>query len=689
MLIALRKHTKLVFWIIIALVVPAFILLYVPQYLARRGPRATYGTMFGKRITADDFFDAYRAERRAVSDFIAGIMRMEHRKPQNDFLRAPRDVILAGLADVKAMYRWRIEQDARERGSVQPEPDFVPLDDMREAVRKEFTDPETGVYDEAKYHERLRELGMTDDEYIAERRDNYAAQFFLSNEPLERLTWRRLVLAHEAERLRIPVSDAEVLSYLRVVCRGENGAIDEEQYEARLRAAGKPRSEYEDEIRTTIRITKLQRMVLDSVRAPNQEVRERFDERYARRKFAYHLERFEPLVEPAALRDDEVIAFYAWNRANPRLADKLLVEPKVAVMYVLVETKNFRSQVEVTDDELKEYHESHRSEFVADDGTRLPLGMCTEQVRAAVVERKAAKLARSAAARHLLVSSPVRLIEQAAKHGYEVRRTPLFGKEGPIDELIGEDEDAFRKAALGEYPDVLRMRPGLGDVVGPVKVKQGWCLISPTQIVPDVDGRRRPHYEVMGVARAEAARTKARILARQIAVSLYDDVRQAMTADGLSFVDACAQLEIGVTETGLLEADDEIPGLEGGKEIVRWAAVAGPLEELVNQPRWKPRRGYVNPPRWEPRDLYVREVDEGTVFFDVVETLPPDEGERAERLPEFAHDEVLQVLRAEAYNEWLSALYGEAAIVDLAERQRQAQLEAQRRQQEQTGAAQP
>lgn len=675
MLVAMRKHTKMIFWIIIALIVPAFLLFYVPQQFARQGPRATYGTMFGKAVTVDDFGDAYRAEHRAVSDFLSAIMRMEHRKPENEFLRIRREVILSALANYEAISRWLQEKKAPDELQVPQQFELVPLEQVREAIKQEYTDPETGLYDEAGYHKRLRELGMTDEQYVVERRDNHKVAFFLSNQPLDRLAWQRLVLSHEAKRLGIPVSDAEVLTYLRVVSRGESGAIDQERYEARLRAVGKPRSEYEDEVRTTIRITKLQRMVLDSVKAPEQEVTERFDERYGQFKLAYHLERAEPLMEPAALRDDEVIAFYAWNRGNPQLADDFLFEPKVAVMYVLVGTEQFRSQVEVTDAELKEYYEAHKAEFVADDGTLLPFGMCTKEVRVAVVEREAAKLARSTAARQFLVSSPARLIQQAAKYGYELHRTPLFGKEGPIDELIGEDEETFRTAALGEYPDMIRTRPAPGEVIGPVKVKQGWCIIAPTQVVPDSDRRLRPHYEVMGVARAAAARAKAHVLARELARSLYDEVRKTMATDGLSFLDACAQLEIGVTETGFLTADDEIPGLEGSQDLVRWAALGDRLEDSVTGMQ---RR---------PRDIYVRPLEEGTVFFDVVATRPPDAAERAARLPEFAHDKVLLVLRAQAYSEWLDALYGQAAIVDLAAQQRQ--LEAQRQQQEQQQPAAP
>lgn len=675
MLIAMRKHTKAIFWIILILIIPAFVVLYLPRQFRRPGRSLRYGSMFGKTVKLKDFGRARDAELRALSDFFRALGTMDYRKPQYDFLRVRRDLALMSFAAYEERLRQREAMLALYTGRAPRPVDLVPLERARELLKQGFTDRETNEYNEAAYRERLRKVGMTDEEYVAEYRDNLSVfdQVLpvLRGEgergwDLQRLaTWQRLVLAHEADRLGIPVSDEEVVNYLYLICPGEDGTIDEERYAARLRWAGQPRAAYEREIRATIRIAKLQWMILGSVKAPEQDVTDRFTKRYTTFKLAYHLEPYEPLMEPEALRDDEVLAFYVKNRGDPFYADGFRIAPRVAVMYVLVEAKAFDSKVEVPDDELRAYYETHRDAFADADGVPLPYEMCAKAVRAAVVEahypREAEKLARAEASRLFSVSSPVRLIQEAAKRGYEVQHTPLFGEEGEIDGLIGEDEELFRDTALGlEAGEVSRL----------VAVKQGWCVLSPTQVVPDASARQRPRDEVLRVARIEAARDRASKLAREVAIGLFEQVKELMDEEGIGFLEACGRLGLEVTETGFLGRDDEeLPGLENGRDLIGRASMGERVDELIAE-------GLVN-----TRDAYVRDlVDEGTVFFSVLETRAPDASVQAKKGPGFAGEVVLRSLQSEAYGEWLQALVAKAAIVDEQEEQRQAEQERLRTQ---------
>ena len=656
MLIALRKHTKVVFWIIIILIVPAFVVFYVPRAFRATGHDAKYGSLFGKTVTMRGFYGARDAEYRALTDFIIALRGLDYRKPQYDFMRARRDVYLAQIA--KGFRR-----------------EMVSLEQIRERLRQQYTDRETGEYDEAAYKRHLREIGMTDEAYVAEVRDNVKVEYQRVRPVLmgedesgwqaqRAVTWMRLMLAHEAERLGIPVTDEEVLDYLALICPGENGAIDEELYAQRLRDARQARASYEREIRTTIRIAKLQRMILDSVKAPGQEVTERFNEEYRTYKLAYHLEPCEPLMEPAALREDEVLAFYVKNRG---WNEELKVKPRVAVLYVLVETKAFESKVQVEDKQVRDYHEAHREAFTDADGVPLPYEMCEKQVRATVVEHEAEKLARAEASRLFLVHSPVRLIQEATRRGYRVHHTPLFGQEGEIDGVITDDEESFREIAFALEPGQVSTRA--------VKVKQGWCVLSPTRVAPAPQGvKHRPFSEVADAARTEAARDRARDLAREVSEGLFERIEQLMSDEQIGFLDACDRLGLDVTESGFLGKDDkEIPGIEEAQGlIVRGSYPEEEVEYLLTKTK-------------TPAKLfYVLDVEEGTLFFNVLERRDPDPNLRAKEEPKFADEVVLRSLQGVAYEEWLRAVYLRAGIVDLAEEQRQAQ-EQRQQQQERTG----
>jgi hypothetical protein len=654
MLGAFRKHTKVFFWIIILLLVPSLGVLYwVPRALERTGPGSKYGEMFGRTVTMDEFREALSAELDALGDFGRALETMAYRKPQYDFLRARRDVLLALAGQSQVLSS----------------------EQAREALRQYFTDPETDQYDAAAYQRRLRETGLSDEAYLADFADDLKLRYGFvypalrpeDEQGLQRqrlVMWQRLVLAYEAQRLGIPVSDDEVLNYLTLICPGEGGTVDQEAYSERLRERGMNRAEFERMLRTTIRIAKLQRMILGSVKVPQAQVKAFFDQRYQTYKLAYHFEPAESLMQPEALRDDEVLAFYVGHRT----LEAFQIKPEVAVMYVLVEAKAFYPQVNVPDTELQAYYEAHQQEFAAEDGTTPPYAECAEPVRAAVRAavvkanhaREADRLARTEASRLFQVTSPVLLIQEAAKHGYEVHQTPLFGQEGPIDGIIGEDEKTFRNTAFGLK---------LGTVSRLIKVAQGWCVLEPTQKVPDIR-RTKPFSEVVELARTEAARAQARWLAYQVSLDLFDRVEKTKKDEGIGFVQACSRLGIDVTETDPLGMDDEeVPGLGDRGELVYQAAMAE--RSLAD--------GH------SPAEVYVVSLEKGTAFFNVLETLPPGARVWAEKGPQFT-DQVLRSLRAEAYGEWFEELWTKAEIRDFNEQSRRA---AQAAQQGQAGGPVP
>jgi len=641
MLVAFRKHTKLIFWIILVLIIPAFVLLYIPQAFKRTGGQIKYGTMFDRTITLDEFQKAYNAEYTALGDFLRGLDSMDYLKPQYAFLRVQRELFLAAVERQELDLVERMRMYAMYTGQAPPSAERVSLEDAREILRLRFTDPETDKYDETAYKTRLKELGISDERYVAEFHENEKIRRSMERLPLEYYTWQRLMLAHEAERLNIPVSDQEVLNYLYLAAPGEGGTIDQERYNARLAHLRQSRREYEDDVRTTIRVAKLTQMVFDSARPPAREVADSFTKRYTTYKIAYHLEPHEPLMEPDALREDEVLSFFVNNLGN---FEEFQVTPKVAVMYVLVESKGFYPEVEIPEAALTDYYKAHADEFAADDGTVPTFDECAAAVRAAVIAakpeylRETERLARAEAARKFLVATPVRLIQEATKRGQELHQTSLFGKEGVIDAVIAEDEEAFREAALGLKA---------GQVSELVKVKQGWCVLAATQTVPDFEGRQRPFDEVADVARVEAARAQARRLARTISSELYDQVNELIETEQIGFVDACSRLGLDVNETEFLSPDDgAIPGLEKGRNLVYRASVAS--EWIAD-----------GMPAEHARQLAM---DEGSAFFNVLETKTPEAGTATESGRQL-RDKMLRSHHWNAYQEWLRASFEKANIV--------------------------
>ena len=677
MLVAMRKHTKMVFWIIIILIVPAFIVFYVPSYFQRSGPSRTYGSMFGKTVVTDTFAKAYQAEARLLRDLIEALPRTAYRLPQNRVLGTMREALLSETgSEVNVAAEWR------ERPY------------LREHLEHAFTDPETGRYDKATYAKRCRELGMSDAQYL----DAFKNDFLLlipildrlfdpadagAQEYMRRFAWRRLVLAHEAERLRIPVSDQDVINYLYFLFPGDGGRFDDEKYGDMLRALRMSRLDYENELRTSIQIATLLRTVLDSAKAPPGEAEEQFNDLYRTFKLAYHLEPNAPYADPKALREDEVLAWYVSNCAD---ADGLKIEPRVAVLYVLIEGKDFEGDVKVEEQDLTAYYEAHRDEFTDASGKTLPYEACQDAVRAAVVGRKAMAQANDEAASLFAVTRTserlIEVVEQANAHAdaggqdgeppahrYELRYTPLFGEKGPIDGTIAEDEESFRSVAFAL---------DLGDVSpSPVRVAQGWCVLTPTRIEPDrTPGAKgfQPFYMARGEARRGAAIDKVKPEILEASREQYTEVRRLMDEEGLGFVAACERQGLALTTTGFLGIEDEeVPGLKDGRPIVLLAAQNREARKAIEE-------GLLT-----PEQVYVYDIDEGTVTYDIVESREPSAEFRAREMPWFAERAARRGYVGEVYREWIEALEARAAIVDLPEQDRQRRLQEQQQQQQQPG----
>jgi hypothetical protein len=655
MLVAMRKHMKTIFIVIIILIVPAFVFFYVPQAIrqARGGPK--YGEIFGKGIRQPEFFDAVRAQLRAVGDLRYALISMEYRQPQYAFLRAQRELYLARLG---------------------PAPSLTPPERAREQVRLQFTDPETEDYDT-----RLRELGMTDEEYVSEFSENLQIiQSFI--DPMlrgggeqgwqyqRREAWDRIMLAHEARRLGIGVSDQEVVNYLYLIA-GRDGDIDDDRYTLRLRQADKSRKEYEDEVRTTIRVAKLQQFVLDSVKAPRQEVVEQFDERYREYKLAYHLEPSDDYIDPGAVRDDEAEAFYAKQRSWYTYLDQFIIKPQASVMYVLVETVDFMDAVELDEEQVTAYYDSHKTDFKGAGGAVRAYAACADDVRAAVRTIEAIKLAREEATRRFLVSQPQALIQNAARYTrpdgqrYVLHTTPLFGQEGEIDGVIGADEEWFRKEVFGPMPEYVQLRPKPGVVLGPVRVAQGWCVLALIQMVPDASPRMLPREQWLGIARNALARQRAADLAREVTDDQSKQVQALMKEEAVGFEEACRRLGLDVQETAFFTGEDEeVPGLEHSGALI---GLAQSVHESASYGEG------------EPHEVLTQRLDEnaGAVLVALLETRLPDKQTVARNESRFTQAVVERTLRANAYYEWYLALHDDAGIVDLEQQKRIEELKAQ------------
>ncbi len=137
---------------------------------------------------------------------------------------------------------------------------------------------------------------------------------------LEAQTWNRLILLHEANRKRIKVTDKEVITTIEQYPYFQrDGQFDSLLYDNALRYAFqiKPR-DFEESIRNTIKLSKLQKMQTENIEVSDKEL------------------------------------LQSYKKQNE----------KAQVSYVLINATQFLNDVTIEDAYLKQYYTEHKTEFL-------------------------------------------------------------------------------------------------------------------------------------------------------------------------------------------------------------------------------------------------------------------------------------------------------------------------------------
>ncbi len=136
---------------------------------------------------------------------------------------------------------------------------------------------------------------------------------------LETQTWDRLVLLHEADKIRIKIKNKEVVQAIaQDQSFQRNGRFDVLLYNAILRNLRVRARDYEESVRDNLKITELYKQATDSVTISEEEVFEEYKKR----------------------------------------------NEQVQVSYIFVSPKSFKNDITTEEAETKQYYEDNKSEFL-------------------------------------------------------------------------------------------------------------------------------------------------------------------------------------------------------------------------------------------------------------------------------------------------------------------------------------
>src|SRR5689334_7115325 len=169
----------------------------------------------------------------------------------------------------------------------------------------------------------------------------------------------RLVIAQEAERLGLGASDVEVAERIRKQYVDASGKfVGDQRYKESITARYGDIEKFENEVRGDIAQEKLRAFVSASVNVSDAEVEKEYQRRNTTFDVSYIALSPDKLASKIQPSDDELRSYYDSHKTDYRY-----LEPQRKVRYVFIETDKVGSKLPITDVELKTEFDSLDPKF--------------------------------------------------------------------------------------------------------------------------------------------------------------------------------------------------------------------------------------------------------------------------------------------------------------------------------------
>src|SRR5215510_8028817 len=202
---------------------------------------------------------------------------------------------------------------------------------------------------------------------LARVRENYAqmfggrvslAQLGGNKRFLESLI-SKLVISQEAQRLGLGASDAEVAERIRKQYVDASGQfVGYDRYKESITQRYGDVEKFEDEIRDDIAQEKLRAFVTASVNVSDAEVEQEYKRRNTTFDVSYIAVAADKLAAKIQPSDDELKSYYESHKTDYRY-----LEPQKKVRYVFINTEKVGAKLNIPDADLKQEYDNLKSEF--------------------------------------------------------------------------------------------------------------------------------------------------------------------------------------------------------------------------------------------------------------------------------------------------------------------------------------
>lgn len=379
--------------------------------------------------------------------------------------------------------------------------------------------------------------------YMASYWNAQLANRQIDGERLNSMAWDRLILLKKADDYGITISDEEVARFIHQIFSYQ-GQFDKRLYIETLRRNNISPMLYEQEMRNSLKIEKLNTLVMSTIKTTDYELYLDYLIQNEELIVDYIKFNLTSYMEEIQVDDDQLIAYYEENQENYEKPEETNVK------YIETKIDDYITDEKISDEQAQEYFEEHRDEYTQQ-----------AQVKASHVLFKVSQNASDDVVE--AVKKKAEEVLQKAKDGEDFAALAREYSEGPTGPNGGDlgffgrgqmvapfEEAAFSLKAEEVYPELVR-------------TQFGFHIIKVFDVQEEV---QKEFADVKDEVIAQMKRDAADAKARQIIEEIY------FSSEDLSSMEtAASQAGLKVKETGFFSSPYSIPGIGMSQDFYKQA----------------------------------------------------------------------------------------------------------------------
>lgn len=371
----------------------------------------------------------------------------------------------------------------------------------------------------------------------------------LKRQVLDNLIQRHLLL-QEAQKEGLVVTNAELIAHIQEYPAFQvEGKFDKERYRRLLQLNRLSPGEFEQRQKRDLLIAKLERMITESVRVSEAELKEAYAKEYGKIKFRFLTltpSFFESDIS-AQIQEEEIEKYYQENKELFRKPEQ------IQVSYLLVESKPFEEQVTITEEAVTQYYNAHKEDYRREERVRARHILIKVDPEAKPEEEEQAK------------ARAEEILRQVKAEGADFAQIAKEVSEDPSSAQRGGDLGYFGRGAMVKPFEEMAFTLQPGEISPLVRTNFGYHII---RVEDKQEAGYQPLEEIKVLLTEQLKREEVDKLVRTRAEALLEEIK----AQGGNLEEVGQKEGITVLTTPFFaRTERQLPGIMNASLFVKTA----------------------------------------------------------------------------------------------------------------------